>query len=63
MIYGFAGQVDGLVRRMDAELGGGAVTVATGGLAGLISRHAETIQHHDPYLTLRGLRIIAERNR
>ncbi len=63
VIYGFAGQVDGLVRRMDAELGGGAVTVATGGLAGLISRHTETIQHHDPYLTLRGLRIIAERNR
>jgi type III pantothenate kinase len=61
-VYGFAGQVDGIVRRMRVELGGSAVTVATGGLSPLIFEHAETLDHLDPFLTLRGLEIIARRN-
>lgn len=63
MLYGFAGLVDGLVRRMAWELGGEAVVVATGGLSGFVTPHSEMIEHSDPHLTLRGLALIAERNR
>ncbi len=61
-VYGFAGQVDGIVTRMRAELGAQAVTVATGGLAPLIFEHASTLDKLDPLLTLRGLEIIYRRN-
>jgi type III pantothenate kinase len=61
-IWGFAGQVDGIVRRMVAELGGTATVVATGGLAGAVLEACETVQRHDPWLTLRGLRIVWDRN-
>ncbi len=60
-IYGFSAQVDGLVDRFMAELGECTV-IATGGLADLISPHARTVQHYEPWLTLYGLRIIFERN-
>ncbi len=62
VLYGFAGQVDGIVRRMVAELGGSPAVVATGGLSGLIFPHAETLQHSAPDLTLEGLRLLWERN-
>src|SRR3954452_9789708 len=59
LVYGFAGQVDGIVRRIRAELGDeAAVVVATGGLAELIAPHAETIEHVDAFLTLEGLRLV-----
>lgn len=65
-IYGFAGQVDGLVNRITAELQksypGQPTVIATGGLAPLILGIAETIDHHEPDLTLIGLRLIHERN-
>jgi type III pantothenate kinase len=60
-LYGFAGQVDGLCRRITAVLGECAV-VATGGLADLIAPYAETVDHVEPWLTLHGLRIIYGRN-
>src|ERR1700722_5614551 len=60
-IYGFSAQVDGLVDRFIAELGECAV-ISTGGLADLISPHARTVQHYEPWLTLYDLRIIFERN-
>ena len=60
-IYGFSAQVDGLVERFTAELGECTV-ISTGGLADLISPHARTVQHYEPWLTLYGLRIIFERN-
>ena len=63
VVYGFAGQVDGIVRRMQSELGDGTKVVATGGLAGLIAPHSETIEETDPLLTLEGLRLVWERNR
>jgi type III pantothenate kinase len=62
LLYGFVGQIDGLVRRITAELGGTAVVVATGGLASLVIAESETIQHHQPDLTLIGLRLVFARN-
>jgi type III pantothenate kinase len=62
LVYGFAGQVDGIVGRIREELGDGSVqVVATGGLAGLIAPHAQTIGKVDPFLTLEGLRLVWER--
>ncbi len=63
LVYGFAGQVDGIVERIRGELGAEAPTVATGGLADLIVPHARTLERIDPFLTLEGLRIVWERNR
>lgn len=63
LVYGFAGQVDGIVRRMRAELGDTAPVIATGGLASLIAPHSETIERVDPLLTLEGLRLVWDRNR
>jgi type III pantothenate kinase len=66
ILYGFAGQVDGLVRRLAATLAPGAPesveVIATGGLASLVVEHAETVTRHEPDLTLIGLRLIYERN-
>jgi len=62
VVYGFAGQVDGIVQAIRGELGADAPAIATGGLAELIVPHARTIQKIDPYLTLEGLRLVWERN-
>ena len=63
LVYGFAGQVDGIVARIRTELGDAAPVIATGGLARLIAPHSETIERVDPLLTLEGLRIVWDRNR
>ncbi|MCC7418008.1 MAG: type III pantothenate kinase [Acidobacteria bacterium] len=62
LFYGYVGMVEGLVRRMDAELGGGSVCVATGGLAEVVAPETAVIHHVDTDLTLEGLRIVWERN-
>jgi type III pantothenate kinase len=63
LFYGYVGMVEGLVRRMTAELGGKALCVATGGLAAVIAPETDLIQHVDVDLTLDGLRRVWERNR
>jgi len=67
-IYGFAGQVDGLVNRISDELDAlypdnqKISVIATGGLAPLVLGISETIDYHEPDLTLIGLRLVHERN-
>jgi type III pantothenate kinase len=64
LVYGFAGQVDGIVAAIREELGApDAPVVATGGLAELIVPHTQAVEKIDPFLTLEGLRIVWERNR
>lgn len=60
--YGFVGQVEGIVRRIMAESGAEPQVVATGGLASLVANETECIHVVDPDLTLKGLRLIYERN-
>lgn len=62
ILYGFAGLVDGLVRRIVAELDGDVTVIATGGLAVLVVEHCETVSIHEPDLTLIGLRLVFEKN-
>lgn len=63
IIFGYAAMVDGLIARIDDEMGGGCRALATGGLAGLICAHATKVDEIRPDLTLDGLRLIYERNR
>lgn len=63
IIFGYAGQVEGIVRRIKAEMNAPDLKViATGGLASLIAEETDCIDKIDPLLTLEGLRIIYERN-
>jgi type III pantothenate kinase len=65
ILYGFASQVDGVVTRMAAELADDPDTVtvvATGGLAPVVLAESSTIDVHEPWLTLIGLRLVYERN-
>ena len=61
-LYGFAGQVDGMVERISEELDHVTAVIATGGLASIVIDESRTITHHEPDLTLIGLRLVFERN-
>jgi type III pantothenate kinase len=65
LFFGYVSMVDGIVRRMRAELEGGdkAACVATGGMADIIAGETTVIERVDPDLTLQGLRLIWERNK
>lgn len=63
IIYGYAGLVEGIITRMKVEMGSKPRVVATGGLAPLIASECPLIEEVDEHLTLKGLRIIFERNR
>jgi type III pantothenate kinase len=60
--YGYLGQVEGMVRRLRAELGPNTRVVATGGLADLICGDTDAIDHVDPFLTLDGLYLTWEQH-
>ncbi|MDW0111339.1 type III pantothenate kinase [Sporosarcina aquimarina] len=62
ILYGYVGQVEGLVNRMKAESKKVPTVIATGGLAPLISKETDMIDVVDEYLTLKGLKLIHERN-
>jgi type III pantothenate kinase len=62
IVYGFAGQVDGIVQRLRTELGPDTPAIATGGLSGVIAPFTETLDRVDELLTLKGLRLIHARN-
>ncbi|MEA4891972.1 MAG: type III pantothenate kinase [Peptococcaceae bacterium] len=63
IVYGYVGLVDGIVRRISAELGKQPRVVATGGMAELIAGESDTVQVVDSELTLEGLRLIYNRNK
>jgi type III pantothenate kinase len=62
LVYGFASQVDGMVDRITRELGTDAVVIATGGLSHLMVGLCDSIDEHEPDLTLIGLRMVYEKN-
>ncbi len=61
LFYGYAALVDGIVERIQTEFGEKTRVIATGGLARLISPETRSIQEINPWLTLEGLRLIAEK--
>ncbi|MDD2372506.1 MAG: type III pantothenate kinase [Syntrophomonadaceae bacterium] len=63
IIYGFVGQVEGIISRMKKEIEGPCKVVATGGLARVIAEETDAIEIVDDFLTLEGLRLIYEINR
>jgi type III pantothenate kinase len=62
VVYGYAGAIDAILRRLYEELGERTDVVATGGLAGLVVPYTEEIDDVDDLLTLTGLRLLHERN-
>ena len=62
VIYGYAAAVDGIVHRLQRELGAEIDVIATGGLAEHIVPFTETVDEVDDLLTLSGLRLLHERN-
>ncbi|MEJ6952500.1 type III pantothenate kinase [Natronospora cellulosivora (SeqCode)] len=63
IIYGFVGQVEGLIKHFKEELDPNAYVIATGGLLDLIAAETELIDKTEPFLTLEGLYYIAKINR
>ncbi|MCA0151235.1 MULTISPECIES: type III pantothenate kinase [Bacillaceae] len=62
ILYGYVGQVEGIVQRMKAQSKKEPTVIATGGLATLISKESNSIDVVDPFLTLKGLKLIYKRN-
>ena len=61
LVFGYAAMVDGMVERISKDLSGPTV-VATGGLAPNVISECATVDKHDPWLTLEGLRMVFEKN-
>ena len=62
LIFGYAGLVEGLIKRIKAEMGQQASVVATGGLAGIIAGEVKSIDDVKPDLTLTGLKLLHKLN-
>lgn len=62
ILFGYVGQVEGIVQRMKAQSKEIPTVIATGGLAPLIAKESECIDVVDPFLTLKGLQLIYKRN-
>ncbi|GGJ97509.1 type III pantothenate kinase [Pilimelia anulata] len=62
MYFGYAGLVDRIIERMGAELGPLRAVIATGGLAPVVLDECRSITHHEPNITLIGLRLVYDRN-
>jgi len=60
IVFGFVGQVEALIDRLRAEIGGNPRVIATGGQAEVIARHTSKIERIDPHLSLLGLRLFHE---
>ena len=63
VIFGFVGQMDGIITRMKKELGGQAFVVVTGGFGKLMASESELVDVVEPFLTLEGLLILHKMNR
>ena len=63
IIFGYVGQIDGIVQRIKSEYNSEMKVIATGGLATMIQKESKTIDRIDHFLTLTGLRVLYERNK
>ena len=63
LFYGYIGLIREILSRVQKEMGGGALVIATGGDAALISPHVPNIRRVEPYLTLQGIKLIWEMTR
>ncbi len=63
ILYGYVGQVEGIVKRMKEQTSIEPTVIATGGLANLIAAESSVIDHVDPFLTLKGLLLIYDKNK
>ncbi len=63
ILYGYVGQVEGIVKRMKEQSPVEPTVIATGGLANLIAAESSVIDHVDPFLTLKGLLLIYDKNK
>src|SRR5262245_60536512 len=63
LIFGYAGLVDTVVRRMEQELGRSAYVIGTGGLSSILAAETSSIQKLEPFLTLEGLELLYRRSR
>ena len=61
-IYGNAAMIDGIIDRVEEELGAPVTAVATGNLVSLVTPYCERIIHKEPNLLLRGLGLLYEKN-
>jgi type III pantothenate kinase len=62
VVFGYTAMVDGLVARFEQEMEGVSTVVSTGGLGGLLAPISSRIEHHEPWLTLHGLRLVHQKN-
>ncbi|KAB2328830.1 type III pantothenate kinase [Cytobacillus depressus] len=62
ILFGYVGQVEGIVKRMKEQANENPTVIATGGLASLIAKESTIIDVVDPFLTLKGLQLIYKRN-